>query len=260
MNKKIKKALTMGIIIGAAAGILITFAAAKSTLNKKTEASAQTEQELKDENKKLKKQVEAKNTLTAAANLSKETPENWQLILVNNDYQLDPAYVPKLTEIKDGQSVDSRIAEDTNAMLADAEKAGLNLYVVSAYRSYEDQRQVYDQSMQDRVAGGMGLLEAYEDTKLSVAVPGYSEHATGLALDICAADYVELDDSQADTDEAKWLAENCTKYGFILRYPKDKTDITGIVYEPWHFRYVGKEAAEEITEKGLTLEEYLGAK
>ena len=80
---------------------------------------------------------------------------------------------------------------------------------------------------------------------------------TGLALDITSADYAQLDDAQADTAEAKWFAENCWKYGFILRYPPEKSDVTGIIYEPWHYRYVGKEAAKEITESGLTLEEYL---
>ncbi len=91
-------------------------------------------------------------------------------------------------------------------------------------------------------------------------MPGYSEHATGLSLDITSEDYQNLDEKQADTAESKWLAENCYKYGFILRYPPEKADITGIIYEPWHYRYVGKEAAKEIKEKGITLEEYLGVK
>lgn len=260
MNKKIKKALIVGAVIGAAAGILITFAAAKTTLVKKSEAFTTAEKKLTDENSKLKKQVEEFNTANAAANLSKKAAENWELVLVNKDYPLDKEYVPELTEVGDGKSVDSRIAEDTKAMLKAAEEADLRLFVVSGYRSYDDQYQVYQESMDERINGGMGSLEAYEDTKLSVAVPGYSEHATGLALDICDADYIELDDSQADTEEAKWLAENCQKYGFILRYPKGKEDVTGIVYEPWHFRYVGKEAAAEIMKKGITLEEYLGVK
>ena len=90
-----------------------------------------------------------------------------------------------------------------------------------------------------------------------VAVPGTSEHQTGLALDIISSSYQVLDRDQENTAEQRWLMENSYKYGFILRYPSDKSEITGINYEPWHYRYVGKEAAKEIYEKGLCLEEYL---
>ena len=94
-------------------------------------------------------------------------------------------------------------------------------------------------------------------TKKSVAVPGTSEHATGLALDITSESNQTLDETQAQTQEQQWLMKNCQNYGFILRYPKDKTDITQYIYEPWHYRYVGEEAAKAIMEKGITLEEYL---
>ena len=90
-----------------------------------------------------------------------------------------------------------------------------------------------------------------------VAKPGTSEHQIGLALDIVSYDYQELDDEQMNTPEQKWLMEHCWEYGFILRYPQDKAAITGIIYEQWHYRYVGKEAAKEIYEQDLTLEEYL---
>ena len=104
---------------------------------------------------------------------------------------------------------------------------------------------------------GKTPLDAYDETKQSVAVPGTSEHATGLAMDITSSTYQELDDEQENTDEAKWLKANCANYGYILRYPTNKSDVTGIVYEPWHFRYVGKTAAKEIMKQGITLEEYL---
>jgi D-alanyl-D-alanine carboxypeptidase len=103
----------------------------------------------------------------------------------------------------------------------------------------------------------MSYWEAYEETALNVALPGKSEHALGLALDLISNQYSELDEKQQTTAEAKWLAENCYKYGFILRYPPEKTNITGIVYEPWHYRYVGEEHAAKITERGITLEEYI---
>ena len=142
-------------------------------------------------------------------------------------------------------------------MMEDGAAQGLSMYVTSAYRAYDRQVEIFNQSMQERMDQGMTPLEAYQETSIQVAMPGTSEHATGLAVDIISTEYDELDERQGDTDEQKWLMEHCQEYGFILRYPSDKSDITGIIYEPWHYRYVGKEAAEEIMEQGLTLEEYL---
>ena len=131
------------------------------------------------------------------------------------------------------------------------------MQICSAYRSVERQEQVFGESMKDRVKSGMSYWKAYEETALNVALPGTSEHALGLALDLISNQYSELDEKQQETKEAKWLAENCYKYGFILRYPPEKTNITGIIYEPWHYRYVGEEHAGKIKELGITLEEYL---
>ena len=104
---------------------------------------------------------------------------------------------------------------------------------------------------------GISYEKAYEEAGNTVAYPGTSEHQLGLAVDIVAKDYQQLDDKQANTEEAKWLKEHCAEYGFILRYPLDKTEETGIIFEPWHYRYVGKEAAKEIMEQGICLEKYL---
>ena len=156
-------------------------------------------------------------------------------------------------------SVDTRIYGELEQMIADARQAGLNLYVTSAYRSYDRQREVFDTTMKDWISKGYSPLDAYDETKKSVAVPGTSEHATGLAVDIISGQYTGLDDKQGDTAEQEWLMAHCQEYGFILRFPKDKSNVTGIVYEPWHYRYVGKEAAKKITEQGITLEEYLQA-
>lgn len=181
----------------------------------------------------------------------------WNLVLVNNSHPMEEGYVPELTEIKPGYSVDTRIANAVRRMLADAEEEGLHIELCSAYRSIERQEQVFGDSMKDRVKSGMNYWEAYEETALNVALPGTSEHALGLALDLISNQYSELDERQEDTEEAKWLAENCYKYGFILRYPPEKTNITGIIYEPWHYRYVGEEHAAKIMKSGITLEEYL---
>ena len=104
---------------------------------------------------------------------------------------------------------------------------------------------------------GLGRAEAEELAAAEVARPGTSEHQLGLAVDIISNVHPELDESWAQTEEAEWLKENCADYGFILRYPPDKSGITGIVWEPWHFRYVGEEAAQYIMENDLCLEEYL---
>lgn len=181
----------------------------------------------------------------------------WNLVLVNGSHPMKKEYVPELTEIQPGYSVDTRIANAARKMLSDAEKAGLHVEICSAFRSVERQEQVFGDSMKDRVKSGMSYWEAYEETALNVALPGTSEHALGLALDLISNQYSELDEKQQETKEAKWLAENCYKYGFILRYPPEKTNITGIIYEPWHYRYVGKDHAAKITELGVTLEEYL---
>ena len=181
----------------------------------------------------------------------------WNLVLINGSHPMEEGYVPQLTEIEEGHSVDTRVANAARKMLADAEKEGLHIQICSAYRSVERQKEVFGQSMKERVKDGMDYWKAYEETTLNVAIPGTSEHALGLALDLISNSYTELDEEQEQTPEAKWLAQNCHKYGFILRYPSNKTNITGITYEPWHYRYVGKEHAAEIMEKGITLEEYL---
>ena len=181
----------------------------------------------------------------------------WNLVLVNFEHPMEKGYVPKLVEIEEGSSVDARIADAARKMLADAKKEGLHILICSAYRSVETQEKVFSDSMKKRVKEGMSYWDAYKETSINVAEPGTSEHALGLALDLISNQYIELDEKQEETAEAKWLAKNCHKYGFILRYPSDKTSITGITYEPWHYRYVGVETATEIAELGVTLEEYL---
>lgn len=181
----------------------------------------------------------------------------WNMVLVNGDHPMEEGYVPQLKELEEGLSLDSRIIDAAKEMLADAKKAGLHIDICSAYRSAERQEQVFGDSMKERVKDGMSYWDAFNETALNVAIPGTSEHALGLALDLISNQYTELDERQETTAEAKWLKENCHKYGFILRYPPEKTNITGIIYEPWHYRYVGVEDATEIMKLGITLEEYL---
>ena len=137
-----------------------------------------------------------------------------------------------------------------------AKEEGINLRIVSAYRSKEKQTRLFQNKIRKYRQKGMDAQEAYEEASRSVAIPGTSEHQLGLALDILGSGYGSLNEGFADTKAGEWLAENCAKYGFILRYPKDKEEITGIIFEPWHFRYVGNPHALKMTDQELTLEEY----
>lgn len=258
---RLKKILVVGIVIGVVGGILpsIIVGKVRSSIQKKKYETEITS--LTKEKEKLTKEAKAKKGTVEAANLSVEKlsseDSDWSLVLVNESHPLDTGYTPEVAAITEGQFVDARIQEETAKMLEDAAAEGLNMYVVSAHRDYETQRGVFNTTMVDWINQGYSPLDAYDETKKSVAVPGTSEHATGLALDIVSSTYDALDEQQAETAEAKWLAENCWKYGFILRYPVSKSDVTGIIFEPWHYRYVGKDVAKEIMEQNITLEEYL---
>ena len=183
--------------------------------------------------------------------------EDWMLTLVNADNPLTNDYSPKLKSLTSGHKFDERAIDQLNAMLSAMRAQGLSPVVCSAYRTVEYQRTLFNNQVERQMTKGLSREQAEIEARKSVAYPGTSEHNLGLAADIVSISYQLLDDAQADTPEMKWLFEHCHEYGFILRYPKDKTDITGIIYEPWHFRYVGTETATEIMESGLCLEEYL---
>lgn len=179
------------------------------------------------------------------------------LRLVNCNNPLEEGYEPKLEEIENGYEVDSRIINDLSKMLKAGRNEGMDFWICSAYRSVDKQKKLFDENVRKYLNQGMGRTQAEEEARKEVQKPGESEHSTGLAVDIVARSYQILDEKQEQTDEAEWLHNNSYKYGFILRYPDDKSDITGIIYEPWHYRYVGKEVAKEIYDEGITLEEYL---
>lgn len=254
-----KKLFLVGIVtlvLGMILGNYIGRSSQEKVWQKKLQkATAQITEEEQAKTQEVQRQLDGLKNEMETEDEDVEMP--WYLTLVNRDHPMEEGYVPDLTELEPGYSVDSRIADAAREMLADAEKEGLHIIVCSAYRSVERQEQVFNSSMQDRLNQGMNYWDAYKDTSLSVADPGTSEHAMGLALDLISNQYTELDKRQEETAEAKWLAANCHKYGFILRYPPEKTDITGIIYEPWHYRYVGVEDATRIKELDLTLEEYL---
>ena len=186
-----------------------------------------------------------------------EKTRPWNLMLINHSHPMEEGYVPELANIDEGHQVDKRVLKPLQEMLAAAEKEGYSLYVCSAYRSVERQKELFNESMVDYAGQGMNYYQAAVETAKSIAWPGESEHATGLAMDIVSTEYQGLDEKQGQTDDQKWLMEHCYEYGFILRYPKDKSNETGIIYEPWHYRYVGVEDAMRIKEQNVTLEQYL---
>lgn len=184
------------------------------------------------------------------------------LILVNPWNKLPEDYQPELEEIpqadtEDPLCVDVRCAEALRQMIADCKEAGNYPYICSAYRSLEKQQFLFNNKIRRLVLEGVDPDEAPEIAAMSVAKPNTSEHQLGLAVDIIDFFYTNLDKGQEETSTQQWLMENSWRYGFILRYPNGSSDITGIIYEPWHYRYVGEEAAAEIYELGVTLEEYL---
>ncbi|MBQ7562530.1 MAG: M15 family metallopeptidase [Lachnospiraceae bacterium] len=183
--------------------------------------------------------------------------EEWALILANKQTPIPKDYEAELTFCDSAHEVDERIAKPLSQMIAAAGKDGVILEVCSAHRSYERQVELFRNKIDGLMRSGLSYYEAYKTASYSVTVPGTSEHQLGLALDIVTPGYTDLDAGFGETEAGKWLAENSADHGFILRYPLGKEHITGIIYEPWHFRYVGVKAAKEITKRGITLEEYL---
>lgn len=181
-----------------------------------------------------------------------------KIVLVNKNNKLPEDYEVTLKKLPDGTN---RAAEEAYQPMCDmlraARKDGMILEVCSSYRSVERQKELFEEDMRELVRKGYSYLDAYDEVAKETMPPGYSEHSTGLAFDIVSLGYQMLDARQEDTEENKWLQEHCAEFGFILRYPKGKEDITGVSYESWHFRYVGVEAAEYIMENNLTLEEFL---
>ena len=182
-----------------------------------------------------------------------ETP--WYLRLVNQDHPLPRDFTVELADIPGGR-FDARAAEALSQMLSAMEAQGLSPVVCSSFRTWEDQETLHQNKIDRLLGEGYSPEEAATEASRWVVPAGASEHQLGLAVDLVSAGYQMLVEEQENTPEQQWLMENCATYGFILRYPKDKTDITGVGYEPWHYRYVGREAAQAIWEQGICLEEY----
>ena len=179
------------------------------------------------------------------------------LILVNkwhylpDDYEADPVDVPN------GQRIGSICYGPLMNMLQDCAEAGGTPIICSGYRPHWYQINLFDAQIDRWLYAGYGQEDAEALAATAVAIPGTSEHELGLAADIYSSENMDLDESQTQTFTQQWLMANSWKYGFVLRYPQDKSDITGIIFEPWHYRYVGKWHARKIFQAGICLEEYL---
>lgn len=179
------------------------------------------------------------------------------LMLVNPWNPLPEDYEPQLVFLGDGIYMDERAAGPLTKMLEACLAAGYMSVPISGYRTQEYQQELYDNKVERLLRDGWPEDRVEEEAAKSVAVPGTSEHQLGLAMDILDVNNPNLDITQEWTNAQRWLMKHCTEYGFILRYPNGTTDVTGIIYEPWHYRYVGKETASAVAASGLVFEEYL---
>ncbi len=173
----------------------------------------------------------------------------------NYDYTAELTTIPEEYHNLQLDQINKNIWPYLKAMIDDARSEGVKLYVCSPYRSYNTQKILFDRQVQKQIAAGVPESQAEDKAATIVARPGTSEHHTGLA-----ADMNFTDDAFENTPMFAWLTEHCQDYGFIMRYPKEKIDVTGVIYESWHYRFVGINVAKDIKSKGVTLEEYLDEK
>ena len=208
-------------------------------------------------------EMQEESSVSSSSAPEEEAPDNGYstLILVNPWNYIPEDYTVELVNVQGKYNLDAKAAQSAIELLAAAKKAGYNMVLCSAYRTIEKSAELYNRKVKEFINAGYDEENAKIQAARWVAPPGTSEHHTGLAMDLVSSDYwgyySDLEHDYENFDSFKWMYKHCAEFGFILRYPKDKQDITGITYEPWHYRYVGKEAAEYIMANGLCLEEYL---
>ncbi len=192
------------------------------------------------------------STSTSSINSSDPYYESSMPLLVNPDHLMPDDYSPTVVSVGGNYKLESKAAAAWQDMQAAASRDGVSLWIISAYRTLERQTELYQEKVEEYKNLGYNEGDAKIETGKWVAVPGTSEHCLGYAADLCS-----LEENFENSDQFAWLQKHCAEYGFILRYPKDKVDITKISYEPWHYRYVGSNHAQVIMSQGLCLEEYL---
>ena len=204
---------------------------------------------------------------TSSKNTSSQVTEayvpngDWRLIIANKQHPMPESYKVNVSYISGNYRIDSRVKDSYNAMITAAKNDGVTLKIISGFRTFSGQESLFNNKVNQYLNKGYSREKAEELAAQYVAPPGTSEHLTGLAVDLISPDWYNTHSSLTsdfeNTKQFAWLYEHCAEYGFILRYPKDKVEITGYSYEPWHYRYVGVEAAKEIMSKKICLEEYV---
>ena len=254
---RVKIVLTMTLFVGLlSAGIFWTISHIKP-------AVAEPQKEIAvDVNKNAPSKPMVESTDTSSSAESRTNPAyadftdwnklcDYNLIVVNHENKIPEGYQYLDGDCR-GIAVDKRIEDHLEEMIVAAREDGMALWISSGYRNMETQERLYQEEIENFKNQGYPPSTASSMAGQAVAVPGTSEHTTGLSVD-----FNGVEPSFADTEEYGWLIDHAAEFGFILRYPEDKQDITGIIYEPWHFRYVGKEDAEKIAQQHLCLEEYV---
>ena len=249
MNKKVIKIITIVAIIAVITAVILV---ALYRDNTSVPETSNTSENTSNTTENLT--TEPTTELTTEPTTQRE--KNPVEILVNTQNPLPDDWDIDLVDLINGHKVDRRAYDSLQKMMDDARAQGWNPLICSSYRTMEKQTQLFNNKIQQYKNQGYSDSAAYDAAANWVAIPGTSEHQTGLALDIVTVENQVLDNSQLKSECQLWMMEHCYDYGFILRYPEDKTDITGIDFEPWHYRYVGIEAAKIIKEKGICLEEY----
>lgn len=221
--------------------------------NSTEESQASSESQLSSEEQKEQEMI---------AELPEEaSTDDWNLILVNREHPLPEDFSVEMETVQEAKDIDARIVEPYKNWMNAALEAGYNIFLASSYRSVELQETNYNNSIQRYINEGHSEEEAIKLTEDYIALPGSSEHHTGLAIDIAEMSWFDSGhglEPEYDTQESQhWLVDTAADYGFVLRFPEDKEEATGISYESWHFRYVGEENAKFMEKYNLALEEYV---
>ena len=221
------------------------------TTTNQVEQTASKQEENKIEEEQEKEQGQSSNQN------QEQKPENeitdWRLTLANYENLLPENFTVKVENIDKTRQFDARAIDELNDMMNQMKKDGItNIWIQSAYRSVARQKELYDASVKKYLQEGKTQEEAEKLTNEYINKPGSSDHNLGLAVD-----FNKVDNGFEKLDGFKWLQKNAENYGFVLRYPKDKEDITKIAYESWHWRYVGVEHAKKMNELNMCLEEYI---
>jgi D-alanyl-D-alanine carboxypeptidase len=262
IRSHIQKALVvlLGLGILAVMGLVIGRAALSHRIEKAAEAEQLAIQQAAEEARLAEQaRLAAEQAAIEEANRPPQVDVTaWNLRLVSKEEPLTEDFEPELTEIEREEFFDSRASDALKELIAQAREDGYTVYVCSAYRSYQTQYEIYWNHVWTYMRqDGMTQPEAEATTQISVNYPGVSEHQLGLAVDLLEQEDQDMQPYIGGSGLMLWLEEHCAEYGFVIRYPDGKTDITGIEYEPWHLRYVGQEAATYMMEHQLCLEEFL---